>query len=67
MIWDVDKARDALPNECEITLDHAMMHIRSAILAQCHADYPQMIHDIEMAALTLLSIIAISEGKEGEE
>ena len=56
--------RKQLPDECATTLDHALVHLNSAIEATQFGDDDQVAHDANMASLVLRHIVLeFDEGK----
>ena len=49
--------REQLPDECNTTLDHANIHLQSAIDAAQFGDDEQVAHDANMASLILRYIV----------
>ena len=58
-----DEIRKSLADECKITLDHADIHLQSAISAEAHGDNAQIIHDADVASRILRYIVLDLEGK----
>ncbi len=51
------KIREQLPDECSTTLDHARIHLQSAMDAAQFGDDAQVAHDANMAAQILRYIV----------
>ncbi len=49
----VNELRKGIPEECEISLKHADIHLQSALEAEHFGDKDQMIHDADLAARIL--------------
>ncbi len=52
-----EEIREELPDECNTTLEHADIHIKSAIESSEEGDYEQVAHDANMASLILRYIV----------
>lgn len=53
---DQQAIRESIPEECELTLAHAAIHLETAICAQGHEDWEQVAHDASLAARILLCV-----------
>jgi len=52
----VNRLRKSLPEECPITLEHASIHLGSALKAKIFGNEDQMLHDADVAARILAVI-----------
>lgn len=57
MTKEMQRIREQLPNECNTTLEHAHIHLQSAIDSAQQGDYEQVAHDANMASQILRYIV----------
>lgn len=68
LMYDVDKIEDTIPEECDITIAHALTHIDGALAAALTGDMGQHCHDLNVAGRILLVLSHHNEpGKKDEE
>lgn len=67
-----EEIRDSLADECNVTLEHANIHLQSALAAEVHGDVDQVVHDTDVASRILRYIVLdrepeteSSQGKQG--
>jgi len=54
---DLDVVREQIPEECNLTLAHAKMHLDNSIKERGSGDREQSFHEAYMAALILLVMV----------
>ena len=64
-MYDVDRIRQDLPEECEISLDHAEIHLAAARDSMCEEDMMQEIHEFRIAGMILLVLASDIEDNAG--
>lgn len=62
--FNKQEVRDSILEECEPTLEHVMVHIKSAMKSEEVRDLHQLAHDVHVAGRLLLILCWNTEQRE---